>query len=187
MTIHLNEYPALVLNADFTPKSVMPLSVINWQDAVKGVFGDKYIRVVDYEKSIKTNTYEWVFPSVVAMKQYVHIGHKVAFTRDNIWIRDHGQCAYCRINLKVSEFTFDHVIPRKLGGDTTWENIVCACQPCNSKKADMRLQDSGLKLGFKPHKPTPYQIAKNAREMGKFGPTKKEWIDFLYWKSELEK
>ena len=187
MTTHLNQYPALVLNADFTPKSVFPLSVINWQDAIKGVFMDKYIRVIDYNETVKTQRHELAFPSVVAMKQYVHIGNFAPFNRHNIWIRDQGKCAYCKMNLKISEFTFDHVIPKKLGGNSEWENIVCACRPCNSSKADKPLRNSGLKLAFKPHKPTTHEIAKKARKMNGFGPIQKEWVDFLYWETELEK
>ncbi len=73
MTIHINQYPALVLNADYTPKSVFPLSTLNWQEAAKGLFLGKYERVVDYEDALHTRTQSYVFPSVIAMRQYVSI------------------------------------------------------------------------------------------------------------------
>lgn len=187
MTIHLNQYPALVLNADFTPKSVFPLSTLNWQDAAKGVFLGKYVRVVDYEASIKTRTQEYVFPSVIAMKDYVQVRNGVPFNRHNIWVRDEGKCAYCTARLKMNEFTFDHVVPQMLGGTTEWTNIVCACQPCNGAKAAKSLKASGLTLHVTPHVPTVYEIAAKARRLGGFGPTPSEWIDFLYWESELER
>lgn len=191
MTIHLNQYPALVLNADFTPKSVFPLSTINWQDAAKGVFLGKYVRVVDYEASLKTWTQEYVFPSVLAMKDYVQVKNGVPFSRHNIWIRDEGKCAYCGDRLKLNEFTFDHVKAQTFGGLTEWENIVCACQPCNGKKGSKSLKqvakDHNMTLRVTPHVPTVYEIAAKARRLGGFGPTPEQWIDFLYWESELER
>lgn len=187
MTIHIHQYPALVLNADFTPKSVFPLSVLNWQDAARGLFLEKYARVVDYPDSIRTRTREYVFPSVVAMKEYVPLTNGVAFNRHNIWIRDQGRCAYCRVPLKLSEFTFDHVTPRCRGGETTWDNIVCACQPCNTRKGDKSARAAGLTLHVTPHQPTAWEIAAKARRAGGFEPTPREWVDFLYWESELER
>lgn len=37
--------------------------------------------------------------------------------------------------------TFDHVIPISLGGTRTDENRVVACRWCNSRKADMMLEE----------------------------------------------
>jgi 5-methylcytosine-specific restriction endonuclease McrA len=31
--------------------------------------------------------------------------------------------------------TFEHVVPKSRGGQTTWSNIVTACVPCNTRKA----------------------------------------------------
>jgi hypothetical protein len=186
MTIHLNQYPALVLNADFTPKSVFPLSTLNWKEAAKGIFLGKYVRVADYDSKLETRTQEWIFPSVVAMKQYVYLGAGVPFNRHNIFLRDRGRCAYCDAMLTLSEFTFDHVKPRVLGGRTEWTNIVCACQSCNQRKADKTPEKAGLVLRVVPRQPTVYEIASKARAMGTYGPTPREWIDFLYWETELE-
>jgi 5-methylcytosine-specific restriction endonuclease McrA len=187
MTIHLNQYPALVLNADFTPKSVYPLSTINWQEAAKGLFLGKYQRVVDYDRVLETRSQSYVFPSVIAMKEYVDVRNSVAFNRHNIWTRDEGKCAYCSAKLSLNEFTFDHVVPQSKGGQTTWENIVCACQPCNTKKAAKTLKEVKMTLQVDPHIPTVYEIAAKTRRMGGFGPTPEEWIDFLYWETELQR
>ena len=37
--------------------------------------------------------------------------------------------------------TYDHIIPVSLGGTRTDENRVVACRWCNSKKADMLLDE----------------------------------------------
>ena len=47
-----------------------------------------------------------------------------AFTRFNLFLRDRFTCQYCG---SQQHLTFDHVIPRRLGGRTTWENITTAC------------------------------------------------------------
>lgn len=40
--------------------------------------------------------------------------------------------------------TVDHVIPRSLGGETTIENLVTSCSPCNNKKGCSMLVDKPL-------------------------------------------
>ena len=46
------------------------------------------------------------------------------------------RCAYCRKKeSKRRPLTQDHVVPLTKGGGTTRENIVPACQPCNSRKS----------------------------------------------------
>jgi 5-methylcytosine-specific restriction endonuclease McrA len=42
------------------------------------------------------------------------------------------RCVYCR--KKFKRLTMDHVIPFARGGSHTKENVVPACQPCNSRK-----------------------------------------------------
>ena len=46
-------------------------------------------------------------------------------------------CAYCGTDIDVNRTTLDHVYPRK--GQTAYDrpdNLVIACQACNSAKAD---------------------------------------------------
>jgi hypothetical protein len=46
------------------------------------------------------------------------------------------RCEYCRIHESLTwlRFQFDHVIPRKHGGQTVPENLARACFHCNSFK-----------------------------------------------------
>jgi 5-methylcytosine-specific restriction endonuclease McrA len=70
-------------------------------------------------------------PSVIALRQYVKPSEFPAFTRFNVFLRDRFSCQYCG---SPNNLTFDHVNPRRLGGRTSWENIVAACSPCNLRK-----------------------------------------------------
>ncbi len=51
-------FPALVLNADYRPLSYYPLSLWGWQDAVKAVFLDRVNIVSEYDRSVRSPTFE---------------------------------------------------------------------------------------------------------------------------------
>lgn len=53
-------------------------------------------------------------------------------------IRDGSQCVYCGSSHKL---TLDHIKPRIAGGSHEAENLVTACQSCNSKRRDMDIAD----------------------------------------------
>jgi len=122
-----NGWPALVLNADFRPLSYYPLSLWCWQDAIKAVFLDRVNIVANYEKAVRSPSFEMLLPSVVSLKTYVKPSTNPAFTRFNVFLRDRFACQYCGAN---DDLTFDHLVPRSRGGQTTWMNVVAACSPC---------------------------------------------------------
>jgi hypothetical protein len=47
-----------------------------------------------------------------------------------------GFCHYCGARLLAAERTWDHIIPRAMGGPDGMWNLVTACAPCNNAKAD---------------------------------------------------
>lgn len=51
--------------------------------------------------------------------------------------RDRHRCRYCGTGPEDARLTVDHVIPEALGGPTTPENLITACDPCNSGKASV--------------------------------------------------
>jgi hypothetical protein len=63
--------PALVLNADYRPLSYYPLSIWCWQDAIKAVFLDRVNIVSEYDKTVRSPSFEMRLPSVVSLKSYV--------------------------------------------------------------------------------------------------------------------
>jgi 5-methylcytosine-specific restriction endonuclease McrA len=64
------------------------------------------------------------------------------FARRLVLERDKHRCAYCG----ASASTIDHVVPRCLGGQTSFRNCVACCRTCNSRKSSVPLKDSGLRL-----------------------------------------
>jgi len=181
----MNNFPALVLNADFRPLNYFPLSLWSWQDAVKAVFLSRVNVVSEYDRQVRSPSHAMRLPSVIALKQYVSTSRRPAFTRFNVFLRDAFACQYCGEELAAERLTFDHVVPRVAGGKTVWTNVVAACEPCNLTKAHKLPKESCMYPLRYPYEPTTHELQKNGRA---FPPNHlhESWRDFLYWDTELE-
>ncbi len=178
----LEKCPALVLNADYRPLSYYPLSLWSWQDAVRDVFLNRVNIVSEYDREIRSPSFKMKLPSVISLKYFVKPSEFSNFTRFNVFLRDKFSCLYCG---DKKNLTFDHVIPKSLGGLTTWENVATACSPCNVKKGGKMPKDCGMLPSTKPFKPTEEQLHRNGRN---FPPNflHQSWLDYLYWDVKLE-
>lgn len=85
---------------------------------------------------------------------------KVPFSRMGILRRDNYTCAYCGKVGTRSTMTADHVLPKWQGNALSWNNGVCACQPCNNKKGGRTPKEAGMKLRFQPYTPSFEQAYK---------------------------
>ena len=179
---HPESCPALVLNADYTPLSYYPLSLWSWQTAVKAAFLERVDIVAEYEREVHSASLSIRLPSVIALRQYVRPSANPAFTRFNLFLRDHFSCQYCG---KREDLTFDHVIPRAYGGRTTWQNVITACAPCNLRKGGRTPAQAGMALFSTPMRPTSWELQEGGR---RFPPNylHETWRDYLYWDTELE-
>ena len=180
--ISLERCPALVLNADYRPLSYYPLSLWCWQDSVKSVFLDRVTIVNNYERIIRSPSFNMKLPSVIALKHFVSSQSNPNFTRFNVFLRDKFSCQYCGSG---DELTFDHLLPRSRGGKTNWDNVVTACSNCNVQKGGRLLSNSGMLLQKKPFQPSTEDLHKNGKN---FPPNflHESWMDYLYWDVELE-
>ena len=175
-------YPCLILNADYQPLSYFPLSLWSWQDTVKAVFLDRVNVINAYDKQVRSASFEMPLPSVCALKDYVPQTRSPAFTRFNLFLRDGFECLYCGSD---RELTFDHLIPRRLGGRTTWTNIVAACSSCNLRKGGRHPKEARMHPRVAPFEPTMHQLQAQGR---RFPPNylHESWLDYLYWDVELK-
>jgi 5-methylcytosine-specific restriction endonuclease McrA len=174
-------YPALLLNADFRPVSLFPLSLLSWQQAVADMVLGRVSVVAEYDRVVRSPSRELRLPSVVALRRYARAPRRIAFTRYNVFLRDRFTCQYCQERLPAAKLTFDHVVPRSRGGATSWENVVAACGPCNTAKGDT--------LAMAPAKAPRVPSARElmaARKGLPPGHLHASWLDYLYWDSELE-
>lgn len=93
-------------------------------------------------------------PKVIILQHYDKMFFKeYKYSNQGVWERDKGTCQYCGKKLRRPEGNIDHVIPRDLGGKTTWENCVVSCMHENSMKANRTPEQAGLKLIRKPEAP----------------------------------
>jgi 5-methylcytosine-specific restriction endonuclease McrA len=127
----------LLLNADAQPVSIMPLSTISWQDAIRYIVLEK-VTVVEWYATWKVRSEKWTtnVPAVVMLRAYHRPKSKVRISKRNIFLRDRYTCQYCGVVVDDTSATLDHVHPQSLGGTSTWTNLTTACKPCNYKKAD---------------------------------------------------
>ena len=185
MTTAEGTFPALVLNADYRPLSYFPLSLWSWQNAVKAVFLERVNVVTEYDQLVHSPSQAFHLPSVISLKDYVKTSSRPAFTRFNVFLRDHFSCQYCGDGFPTEDLTFDHVTPRSRGGRTLWDNVVTACGPCNLAKGNCLPKDTGMFPLRPPQRPTAYELQENGRA---FPPNHlhESWRDFLYWDSELD-
>ncbi|HBL10086.1 MAG TPA: HNH endonuclease [Cyanobacteria bacterium UBA11162] len=76
--------------------------------------------------------------------------------RREVLRRDRHTCQYCG---STKQLTLDHVIPRSKGGKHSWDNVVTACERCNSRKGDRTPQQAGMPLRTQPKAPMHPAVA----------------------------
>lgn len=152
----------LVLNADGNPYSILPLSAINWQDAIRYMVLDK-VHVLEWydDWMVSSPTWETKVPAVIMVKKFVKKNSNVRFSKFNVMLRDNFECQYCSVVLTRSTATMDHVVPVSKGGKTSFTNVVTACNPCNSTKSDR----TDIKPKKEPVMPTYFDLVKNKRSL----------------------
>lgn len=95
-------------------------------------------------------------PRVIISRNYSKTRVRaVSLSKEAVKKRDRGQCQYCHEFFPMSELNIDHVVPQYHGGADTWENMVCSCIPCNSKKGHKMNHEIGYKLLRQPKAPLP--------------------------------
>ena len=164
----------LLLNTSGQPISSFPVSIIDWQRAIKLFWLDK-ITVLEWYDDWEVNspTYSTKVPATVMVKDYQNIEHNVKFSRQNLALRDHFTCQYCDTKHQLDNLTVDHVIPRCKGGKTRWDNVVIACKSCNVRKSNQLW--SPIR---EPKVPDYYQMAA-LRSRFPFTVRHESWLDYL--------
>jgi len=134
---------------------------------------------------VKTISLSVRIPKVIVLLLFDRLPKKeVKFTRHNVFERDSNTCQYCGKIFDRTELNLDHVIPREKGGQTTWENIVCSCIPCNTKKGNKLAHDAGMHLVRKPKRPR-WRPFINISVSRHYHESWKHFLDMAYWNVEL--
>jgi 5-methylcytosine-specific restriction endonuclease McrA len=156
---------ALVLNASYEP-----LCVVSSRRALLLTFNHKAEVVHEGAEVFHSKHCAWNAPSVVRLLHYVKVPYRagIAVNRRAVFLRDGGTCQYCN----AAAESIDHVIPRSRGGTNTWENVVAACRPCNTKKRDRLLEETTFVLKTRP------SVPRQRIWLAAFDPMP-EWVPYL--------
>jgi 5-methylcytosine-specific restriction endonuclease McrA len=140
----------LVLNASYEP-----LNVTSVRRAHVLVFKGKAEVIEDAGKPLRSAAAEFVWPHVIRLLQFVRVPKAVQrkISRRALFARDGWRCQYC--GTEGGKLTLDHVVPRSRGGESSWENVVTSCSPCNLRKGNRTLDEAGMRLYVPPRPPTP--------------------------------
>lgn len=165
----------LLINQDGAPVSVLPLSVLTWQEAIKYLVLEKARPLEWHDKwVIHSENWSTPVPSVLMLTEYMKPKQTVRFSKNNVFLRDNYKCQYCGKPLELKTCTLDHVHPVSLGGKTTWYNLVTACGPCNSRKGN----NTNIKPKMVPYKPDYWELV-HKRKQHPFNIKHNSWNQYL--------
>jgi hypothetical protein len=93
-----------------------------------------------------------------------------ASLREQVRQTDRAQCCYCQTQEANSgiPLSFDHILPRSKGGETTFDNLCLACRPCNEFKSN---STEGINL-------------LTGLNVVLFNPRSQKWNDHLEWSED---
>ena len=135
---------------------------------------------------VRTVRIDLAVPRIIRLIAYDKLpAQGVKLNRRNLFARDRNRCQYCGHLFPTSELSIDHVRPRSQGGPDTWENLVCACVKCNSRKGGRTPDQARMKLITQPKRPRRNPLISVRLGHDKYHSWK-AFLDEAYWSVELK-
>ena len=163
--------PVLLLN-----QSYEPLDLCRTRRAIVLVVRDKAEVLENSRGELHSVNCAFQIPSVIRLVYMIkRPHHQKKVSRLEVFNRDQYTCQYC--GRQTKELTLDHVIPRRWGGEHTWDNIVSACVRCNRRKGGRTPSEAGMRLSRQPRPPRndgfsiPYHLVNTHSEWQKYLPS----------------
>ena len=189
--------PTLVLNKNWLPIRVCTVRralTLVFKDLARIIGTENYalydfaswldLKVQAGEPHIRTVSLSIRIPEVIVLRTCDRFTRpKVIFSRRNLFRRDRNTCQYCGERYSTEDLSIDHVVPRSLGGVSSWTNCVVACLACNARKGNRSLEAATMELRRAPREPPP-QMAFTIQ----LAQRKASWEHFVseaYWNVEL--
>jgi 5-methylcytosine-specific restriction endonuclease McrA len=161
--------PVLVLNANFEP-----INICNTRRAIGLILTGKAMLVMNGRGEIHTISETFPRPSIIRLGRMIRRPRpRVKLTKREILRRDDYTCQYCGEHLAY--LTIDHVIPRHMGGQHAWNNLVTACPTCNHRKGGRTIEQAQMRLLHMPVEPplsARYIFARHLKD-------NTEWLPFV--------
>lgn len=131
-----------------------------WEDWIR-------LPLRSYDEVIRSAKLEIRAPLVIIAKNYHKVPQKkFTLSKQTIYERDKGRCAYTGKKLSMSGSNLDHIISKDewkkrglAGSPDRFTNVVLCDPKVNSAKSNKPLKDTGLKLLITPTEPNPIPIS----------------------------
>ena len=169
----------LALNSSFEPLTMVPL-----KRALRLVIdGKAEIVEADRDRTVRSEHIAMPRPAVIRLRKFVHVPRRFRrqVTNTFLFARDSYRCQYCgRFSWELrhrESLTRDHVIPISRGGLNVWTNVVTACSPCNTRKANHLVREIGMQLLHQPVEPHFVHLSWAVRPLT---PTQARYIKLFY-------
>ncbi len=174
----------LALNASFEPLTMVPM-----RRALRLVIdGKAEIVESDAERVVRSERLALPRPVVIRLTRFVHVPRRFRrqVTNTFLFARDRYRCQYCgrsTADLKPREaLTRDHLIPLSRGGTNDWSNVVTACGPCNTRKANRLPEEIGMHPIVSPVEPHFVHLSWAVRRLT---PKQARYIRLFYGEETL--
>ena len=199
------ESAVLVLNQGYSPiwtisvkRAILLIingiaeAVFNEDDKYSSYDFKSWIELSEYKKIFDMKEGDWVHsqklslivPRVVRLIKFSRYPkRKVLLTRKNIFYRDGNTCGYCGKKFSDCNLNIDHIIPKSRGGKDTWDNLICSCLNCNTRKSDRTPAEAKMKLLKTPIMPAFLPLVRFRKEH-----IPDDWNNFLsecYWNATI--
>ena len=125
---------------------------------------------------------------VIRLMRFIHVPRRFRrqVTNTFLFARDQYRCQYCgrtQLELKPREqLTRDHLIPISRGGLNEWNNVVTACSPCNTRKANRLPHEISMHPMTVPVEPHFVHLSWAVRRLT---PTQARYIRLFYGEETL--
>ena len=169
----------LALNASFEPLTMVPM-----HRALRLVIdGKAEIVEADCDRLVRSERLSFPRPAIIRLTRFVHVPRRFRrqVTNTFLFARDGYRCQYCGrpgAELKPREaLTRDHVVPMSRGGSNEWTNVVTACSPCNTRKANHMPDEIGMHPLHPPVEPHFVHLSWAVRRLT---PTQARYIRLFY-------
>jgi 5-methylcytosine-specific restriction endonuclease McrA len=161
----------LLLNATYEP-----LGVVSLHRAVVLLLKAQADLIEAAQDRIRAAAVSLPVPLVIRLVYFVHVPRHtgVPLTRRAVLMRDNYTCQYCGQHPSRGEMTIDHVLPRIRGGATDWENVVCACLRCNTRKGSRTPEEAYMPLRHAPFKPMYCAVVILSQ-----APVHESWVKYI--------
>ena len=167
------ERAVLVLNENYEP-----LHICTARRAVVLV-GRGKAEVLEHDETLPLRSTDRAFP-VPSVIRLVYLIRRPRphrkLTRKEIFQRDRYTCQYC--GKESRDLTLDHVVPRSRRGESSWENLVACCHPCNNRKGSRTPEEAGLTLA---RMPKPFSLHTSRHLMRLLGKSDDQWRKYLFY------